>query len=302
MMQSKPFIKWAGGKYKLADTIITEAEKHIDFTRFERYIDPFVGGGGMYFAFANRIEFKELFISDINEELINVYMQIKENFTELIFLLDKIELEYNSLVTIEDKKKYYYSLRELFNKNIEEKKLNVEQASIFIALNKLDFNGLYRVNSKGFFNVPFGQKRLANLYELENLQNVKKLLEKTNIYRMDYRDCIKYVNNKSLVYFDSPYRPLPGSKSFTSYTESDFNDEDQKELAKFSNLVIEKGGTFLLSNSDPKHTDDSDNFFDDLYNKFVIERISAQRNIGAQSKSRGKVSEILVIGKGKNNE
>ena len=296
--ETRPFVKWAGGKYNLSEVIINESSDLINFDNFNTYIDPFVGGGGMFFSIIKKFSFDRLIISDINEELINVYIQIRDNLNELVSFLNKIQNEYNYFISMDEKKDYYYQLRTKFNENISKGNLNAFHASLFIALNKLDFNGLYRVNLKGLFNVPFGKRITANLYDIENLKSVSSVLKRTEIYVQDYKKCIDLVDEKSLVYFDSPYRPLPGSSSFTSYTKSDFNDDDQKELAVIANRVRLKGGTFILSNSDPKQTNKKDNFFDELYDDCIIKRISASRNIGANSKSRGNVSEILVIGKG----
>lgn len=293
----KPFVKWAGGKYNLSDKILGIAEKYIDIENIDTYIEPFVGGGGMLFSISNKYSFDKIIISDINKELINTYIQIRDKLEEVISNLSEIEFNYNSLDTIDEKKDFYYKLRDDFNNNIEKNIIDTWQASLFISLNKLDFNGLYRVNSKGLFNVPFGQRKKANIFEIENLKSVSDFLKNIEIYNMDYTECIKYVDNNSLVYFDSPYRPLPGSNSFTTYTKSSFNDKNQKELSKVCNEVISLGGKFILSNSDPKQIDENDNFFDDLYKDYFINRIEASRNIGANSSSRGNVSEIVVVGK-----
>lgn len=294
----KPFVKWAGGKYNLSKTIIDASKELVDFQNFDTYIDPFVGGGGMFFSIAKKYTFNKIIISDINKELINTYIQIRDNLTELVERLSEIQNKYNSLSSLDKKSEYYYKIRKKFNNGIKQNKQDVIQASLFIALNKLDFNGLYRVNSKGLFNVPFGQKNKVTLFDLDNLKQIKQVLLRAEIYVQDYKECLEYVDSKSLVYFDSPYRPLPNTNSFTSYTKSDFNDEDQTQLAELSRKVKQKGGTFILSNSDPKQVDKNDNFFDDLYSDCIIKRIIAPRVIGSNAKSRGKVSEILVIGKG----
>lgn len=293
---AKPVVKWAGGKFKLSKTIIEESENTIDFNSYRTYIEPFVGGGGMFFSVISQYDFDEKIISDINPQLINMYRQIKSSPRELIENLETIEQDFNQHENDEKKKEFYYDLRNAFNQGITENEFNVKQASNFIALNKLGFNGLYRVNRKGLFNVPFGQKKKANIYSESNIIAVSEVLQDTEILLMDYKDTVKYSTDKSLFYIDSPYRPLPNTASFTSYSKSEFNDNSQKELAEFCKTLYSNGSDFVLSNSDPKQTDETDDFFDDLYSNFLVKRITARRAIGATAARRGLVSEILVLG------
>lgn len=295
---AKPFVKWAGGKYKLSNTIIEESKNEINFDSYNTYLEPFVGGGGMFFSLVSQFDFKKKIIGDINIELINVYKQIRDNIELLIEELNNIQNEYNSKTEDKFKKEYFYKIRDEYNETILNKNHSIRQAALFIALNKLGFNGLYRVNTKGLFNVPFGKKKKANIYDKNNLYAVNEVLQDTEIYDGDYAKCLDYVDDRTLVYFDSPYRPLPGSPSFTSYSKDDFNDEDQKHLAKIAREVVNRGGSFLLSNSDPRQIDENDLFFEILYRDFIIKKINAQRVIGANKLSRGTISEILVIGKG----
>jgi len=162
-------------------------------------------------------------------------------------------------------------------------------------LNKTDFNGLYRVNAKGTFNVPFGQRKQVNLFEATNLTDFSRLLQNTEILLGDYRQTAQYAGPKTFFYFDPPYRPLSDSASFTSYAKSSFNDDAQVELAGFTQQLATKEAHFALSNSDPHQSDPDDNFFDDLYADFTIQRIQAARMISARAKGRGNVSELLVI-------
>lgn len=292
----KPIVKWAGGKYKLSETIISEALEHLDLNSFNTYVDPFIGGGGMFFSLTNKFDFEKKVISDINPQLINMYKQVQNNHEELIKELSVIEDNFNDLPSDESKKELYLNLRTEFNQGIEREEESISQASLFIALNKLGFNGLYRVNRKGLFNVPFGQKKSANLYDENNIIAMSELLKDTEILVSDYKDMKAYAGLYTLYYFDSPYRPLPNSPSFTSYAKSSFNDESQKELAETCKSIYNNGSSFILSNSDPKQVDENDNFFDELYSDFVIKRINARRAIGATAARRGLVSEILVLG------
>lgn len=292
----KPIVKWAGGKYKLSETIISEALEHISIDSFNAYVDPFIGGGGMFFSLTNKYDFNKKVISDINPQLINMYKQVQNNHEELIKELSIIEDAFNELLSDELKKDFYLNLRKEFNEGIENEKESLNQAVLFIALNKLGFNGLYRVNRKGLFNVPFGQKKKANLFDKDNITAMSELLKDTEILVSDYKNMGTYAGQDTLYYFDSPYRPLPNSPSFTSYAKSSFNDESQEELAATCKMIFDKGSSFILSNSDPKQIDENDNFFDDLYSDFIIKRINARRAIGATAARRGLVSEILVLG------
>lgn len=259
-------------------------------------MEPFIGGGGMFFSMTNKFNFGTKIISDVNEELINMYIQIRDNASEVLKITKSIEESFNVLENDDKKKEFYLDLREKFNEGIKVNELDETQASLFIALNKLGFNGLYRVNKHGLFNVPFGQKKKAALVEENNLVAVSNVLQSTEIKVADFRDCEQYANERTLFYFDSPYRPLPNSASFTSYAKLEFNDESQKDLAATCKKVVDKGGKFLLSNSDPTQIDPNDTFFDDLYSSFDIVRIPARRAIGATASRRGVISEILVIG------
>lgn len=295
---AKPFVKWAGGKSRLVETIDELITKDIELNKFDTYIEPFIGGGAMFFYLSNKYHFKNMIISDVNIELINTYKAIQQDVWKLIGYLDKIQDEYMRLAELDDKKEYFYQVREAFNrKKIEEDSDDVSytKAAYFIFLNKSCFNGLYRVNQKGLFNVPFGQKVNLNLYDTENLLSVHDILQRTKIYVQDYKKTINYARPRTFFYFDPPYRPLTET-SFTAYSKWGFNDDNQKELAEYCQKLTLKGANFALSNSDPHNADDTDMFFDDLYKDFTIHRVSANRAIGAKANSRGKVSEIVVIG------
>ena len=292
----KPPIKWAGGKSRLSNELIKLTKDHIDFSSKKKYVEPFIGGGGMFFSITQKYKFDTKIISDINSELINMYKDIQANVEDLMWELDNIEEKYNNLETIELKKEYYYKLRDYYNDTIKDNIKNVKQAALFIALNKLDFNGLYRVNKKGLFNVPFGNRKNANLYDRQNLLDMSSLLQDTEILNLDYKKTLQFADQSSVFYIDSPYRPLPNSKSFTAYNKSDFNDEEQEKLSKFCQKLVQKNGSFFLSNSDPKQVDPADDFFDVLYSDFITKRVETHRGIGAKKSSRGRIKELLIIG------
>lgn len=290
-------IHWVGGKTKLSNSLIGLAEDHIDFSSKKKYVEPFIGGGGMFFSITQKYNFDTKIISDINSELIHMYKDIKSNAEDLMWELDIIENKYNSLEDIESKKEYYYKLRGRYNETIMSESSGVKQSALFIALSKLGFNGLYRVNKKGLYNVPFGKRKNANLYDRQNLLDMSSLLQDTEILNLDYKKTIQFADKSSVFYIDSPYRPLPNSKSFTAYSKSDFNDEEQEKLSKFCQELLQKNGSFFLSNSDPKQVDPADDFFDVLYSDFITKRVETYRAIGAKNSSRGNIKELLVVGK-----
>lgn len=300
-----PIIKWAGGKKKLAPTIESLVNSQFDLNKIDTYIEPFAGGASLFLYLATKYHFKKQVIMDINPELINLYTQVRDTPKKLLYELATIQDKYNSLSSeddFEEKKKFFYQVRTDFNHDLLSEPLESErlqqglmQATRFIFLNKTDFNGLYRVNSKGTFNVPFGRRKQINLVDADNLLNFSNLLQNTEILLGDYRETKKFANENSFFYLDPPYRPLSDSASFTNYAKSSFNDDSQIELANFTKEIAGLNAHFALSNSDPHQSDEQDNFFDDLYAEFSINRIQAARMISARSKGRGNVSELLII-------
>lgn len=290
----KPFLKWAGGKSQLLESIKQHYPCGLG-TTIKKYAEPFIGGGAVFFDILNNYELESLYISDSNAELINIYQQIKENVSALIESLQILQDEYLPLDT-DGRKEYYYSKRERFNSLKKDHILTVETASLFIFLNKTCFNGLYRVNSKGDYNVPMGSYKKPIICDAENLRNISEALKNVIIVNADYKQSNAFIDDKTFAYFDPPYRPLNITSSFNSYTENDFNDESQTELAEYIQSLVDRGVYVIASNSDPKNTNPNDDFFDDLYSKMTIHRISANRMINSNAESRGKISELLIVG------
>ena len=290
MTSAKPFIKWVGGKSQLLDEI---REKYP--SKIEKYCEPFVGGGAVLFDILNKFQPKEVLINDINKELINTYVQIKNNCYEMIDGLSEIQRIYKSH-TQEESKDFFYEKRSRYNeiKINGDKAENLEKAVLFIFLNKTCFNGLYRVNSKGAFNVPFNNAKNPLLCDEENLFACSKLLQNVEMTAGDYKECKNFIDNKTFVYIDPPYRPITKTSAFTSYSENGFSDKEQVELGNFLTEISNNGAEVLASNSDPKNTDKNDNFFDNLYSHFEIERVSASRMINSNAKKRGEINEILI--------
>ena len=194
----------------------------------------------------------------------------------------------------EKRKDYFLKVRNRYNEIHLNGKYDFEKAADFIFLNKTCFNGLYRVNSKGEFNVPFGKYKNPLICDSENLILISKLLQNVEIRFGDYSICEEYVEGKTFIYFDPPYRPLIENSSFVGYDKSGFNDENQKELAEFVKKLNKQNCLVMLSNSDPKNTNPDDNFFDELYKGFEIDRIFAKRMINCQADKRGDITEIVV--------
>ena len=239
-IECKPFIKWVGGKGQLLSEINklypVELGKNIN-----KYAEIFLGGGAVLFDILSKYKLDEVYISDKNLELINTYKSIRDNVDILIKSLKEMEEQYIPLNN-EDRKIYYYEKREEYNSlKINSEVNNIEKAILFIFLNKTCFNGLYRVNKKGKFNVPMGAYKKPKICDEENLKNVSLTLRNVKIVYADYRESEKFIDDKTFVYIDPPYRPLNITSSFTSYTENDFNDKEQIELAEYINVLNKKG-------------------------------------------------------------
>lgn len=288
ILSAKPFLKWAGGKSQLVNII----RKYYPFSdSVTKYAEPFIGGGAIFFDILNNYTLKEIYLSDINADLINCYLCIRDNLEILIKQLKHYQNEFLSL-DAEKRKLYYTQKRALYNNKAECS--GTERAVLLLFLNKTCFNGLYRVNKKGEYNVPMGSYKNPLICNETNLRLVSQKLQSVEIVCADYKQSIDFIDNNTFVYFDPPYRPLSQTASFTSYTENEFNDSEQIALFEFIQQVDNKGAKFLLSNSDPKNINENDNFFDKLYSQYKIVRIEASRMINCKSELRGKIKELLI--------
>ncbi|MCI1664475.1 DNA adenine methylase [Bifidobacterium crudilactis] len=298
-MPVKPFVKWAGGKAQILDEIRNLYPEGLG-TTITKYAEPFVGGGAVLFDILSRYELEKIYISDINRELIATYSCIRDDVEELVQVLRQMEHEY--LPGSEDiRKPYYYEKRRRFNELKAKQITSVEVAALFVFLNRTCFNGLYRVNRNGEFNVPIGNYRNPTICDENNLTAVAERLQDVEIVCGDFRESRRFIDNNTFVYFDPPYRPLTKTASFNSYAKEEFGDNEQIQLARFIEELSRKGAVVVASNSDPKNADDKDEFFDELYKKLSISRISASRAINSVGKKRGKVSELLITNHGKAN-
>ena len=289
----KPFLKWAGGKGQL----LAEIKKYYPFEdgKNTKYAEPFVGGGAVLFDILSKYDLEEVYISDINAELINTYRIVRDNIDELIAMLVIMQNEFVPMDT-EHRKTYYMAKRELFNdlKTNGNKTVNLEKSALMIFLNKTCFNGLFRVNKKGLFNVPMGAYKNPMICDEENLRAVSEKLQNVKIVCGDYKESSDFIDADTFVYFDPPYRPITGTASFTAYTENLFNDEEQIELARFVDDMHRKGAKIVVSNSDPKNSNTEDDFFDNIYSSHKIKRVEATRMINCNREARGKIKELLI--------
>lgn len=289
---AKPFLKWAGGKTQLISDIQKALPKDISEEKLT-YIEPFIGSGAVFFWMLNNFpKLKKAVINDINEDLINTYQTIASRPIELISILEILQNEFHALEDREDNKKlYYYEKRDLYNTRKEEQS---KQAALFIFLNRTCFNGLYRVNRKNEYNVPMGNYKKPTICDKENILAVSMALQKVEILCGDFEQTLEYAANNSLFYFDPPYKPLSETSSFNSYAKDEFNDNEQIRLKNFCSKLDTLNHTWILSNSDVKGRDVNNNFFDDLYADFNIQRVDARRNINANPEKRGSLKELLI--------
>lgn len=293
-MTIKPFVKWVGGKGQLLPSIRRKYPAGLGRT-ITRYCEPFVGGGAVFFDILSHYRLDEILINDINADLVNAYTQIQNNVDDLIAELQVLQNLFWPLENNE-RKTLYYEKRDIFNALTIGSSISntLEKAVLFIFLNKTCFNGLFRVNRRGGFNVPMGAYKMPLICDTENLQSINKLLHNVTFTCGSYKDCLPFANKKTFVYIDPPYRPLTETSNFTAYAESPFGDKEQRELSQFVDNLHTIGAKVVASNSDPKNSDSHDNFFDELYKSYSIARVSAKRMINCNGNSRGNVSELLI--------
>ena len=297
MEKVRPFVKWAGGKSKLIPQMEQYYPKELKENKIDVYVEPFVGGGAILIDILKKYNIKKAYAFDINENLINCYNIIKDKVDNLVLNLKKLEKEYLKLDD-ENRKKYYYDIRKKYNSiNIENEKEALEKTTYFIFLNKTCFNGLYRENRRGQFNVPVGKYNNPTICDEENLIELSKLIKNVTFINGDYRESYKYIEENTFIYFDPPYRPINKTSSFTSYSKENFNDENQKELGEYFRKINDNNSNvkLMLSNSNPKNNNEEDDFFEQIYNGFKIYEIKANRMINSNKEKRGKISELLII-------
>ena len=276
LKKAQPFIKWVGGKRGLLSQIIPLLPK-----KFNNYFEPFVGGGALFFELyaQGKLDGKKIYLFDINAELINTYEIVRDNPKELIEKLHEFKNKHS--------KEYYYEVRAWDREENFSELDALTRAARFIYLNKTCFNGLYRVNKSNQNNVPIGSYKTPNIADESAIYSASDALQNATILNASYKDVLKNTTKDDLVYFDPPYYPLTPTASFTSYSEFEFLDKQQEELFKIFYELDKKGCNVVHSNSDT-------NFIKELYQKFDIQNIQANRFINSKSSGRGKISEVLV--------
>lgn len=297
----QPFLKWAGGKRQLLDEIFSRLPKSFGEHEFRQYAEPFLGGGAVLFEMFNQNKIDSAIVFDSNIDLILCYQTVKDHVEDLIKNLTELKKSYHAKPTFEHRKEFYWDLRTAFNKNIGQNnkswhvKKKALHAARFIVLNKLCFNGLFRVNRKGTFNVPPSDLTDKAIFSTSNLKNVSKILQKVTIIHGDYSEITNHVNTNTFVYFDPPYRPLTKT-SFVAYSKSEFTDKEQRDLADLC-LNLTTDVKVIISNSNPKSITPTDDFFDRLYPNaagFHHYPVEANRSINSKGSSRTGVSELII--------
>lgn len=291
--EAKPFLKWAGGKGQLLNQLSEHLPAKIHREPFT-YIEPFVGGGAMLFFMLQHFgNIKRAIINDVNEDLILAYRIIKDDVEALIANLERMEKDYLFIPDQDGRSKVFYEIRDRYNQHEGD---DIERASQLIFLNKTCFNGLYRVNRRGHFNVPFGKYANPTICNAKLLRADSQLLQsaQVEICQGDYAQTIQHADGLTFVYLDPPYRPLDATSSFTSYAKGDFNDDDQRALVAFCQQLSDRGCLWMESNADCSAKNPDDTFFEDLYEDYRIERVYASRFINANPDKRGKLTELLI--------
>lgn len=293
---AKPFIKWVGGKGQLLSQLEANFPAELHDEEFT-YIEPFVGGGAMlFFMLRNFVNIKRVVINDINKNLTNAYKVIKDEPEGLIYRLKHIEQQYGNIKDYEKQRTFYLKMRRSFN---EEPLKPIDKTAILIFLNRTCFNGLYRENAKGFFNVPFGRYANPMICNEEVIYADSELLNRYNVEILngDFKKSVNYMDAYGLnfFYFDPPYRPLSATSSFNTYVKEEFSDNEQRDLANFCRTLNKKANVrWMLSNSDCSSKNPADTFFEDIYSGFDIQRVYASRMVNANASKRGKLTELLV--------
>ena len=292
MAKCKPFIKWVGGKSQLIEQLEFRLPNDFNAWNDVTYIEPFVGGGAMLFHMLQRFPcITKAVINDINPDLITCYRTVRDNPRQLVESLKYIEDEYYSLNNDDDRKEFFLSVREKYNtKELDD----VDNSTNFIFLNRTCFNGLYRVNKSGMFNVPFGRYANPTICDPDTIIKDSELLQGVEILNGDFESTIEYASGNTFFYFDPPYRPLSDTSAFKEYSKDGFNDLEQVRLKNYCDTINTAGFSFMLSNSDCKGENGNDGFFDVLYSNYDIVRVLASRSINSNPAKRGKLTEILV--------
>ncbi|MDD3776276.1 MAG: DNA adenine methylase [Actinomycetota bacterium] len=298
--KAKPFLKWAGGKNQLIPELAKRLPlKIIELGKIDYYIEPFIGGGAFFFYLKNNYIINQAVLMDINQELVLAYKTVRDYPHQLIEKLAMLEKSYLKGTT-NQRKEFFYKIRARYNMqqpgfNYDSFNFNwIIRTAYLIFLNKTCYNGLFRQNRKGGFNVPYGSYKNPNICNKANILEVQEALKDTEIICSDFENLEKYIRKGSFIYLDPPYRPLNGSSNFTSYSKESFSEEDQIRLAHLYKKMDQRDALLMLSNSDPKNENPEDDFFDKLYSHYNIERVLAKRSINCIGTKRGEIKELII--------
>jgi DNA adenine methylase len=301
---ARPFIKWVGGKGQLLSQFSRLYPNALLRGDIHTYVEPFLGGGAVFFDVIQKYKISDAHLCDINQEVVLLYRVVQSSPGLLIDRLVSLSDEYLQY-DYAGQEAMYYRIRQEFNdaRSNEEWRSISSQAPISIViasdlmfLNRTCFNGLFRLNRKGEFNVPFGKYKKPRIVDKENIVAASQVLQPVTIHCASYESCRQFIGERpAFVYFDPPYRPLSKTAQFTSYSRTGFTEDDQKQLASFFRSLADKEMTYLmLSNSDPGHFSPEDTFFEDQFPGFVISRVSALRNINSKGSGRGAINEVVI--------
>ena len=297
---AKPFLKWAGGKSQLLKQFEDFYPSELKSGKINKYFEPFLGGGAVFFKVAQKFNIEEAYLTDINHELVIGYNVIKKNPDLLLEFLESYSKHYYQL-SMDERKTYFYEIRDHYNLsrfdiNYDRFSENwIPRTAQMIFLNKTCFNGLFRVNKSGGFNVPFGKYKSPKILDVDNIYALSNVLQIAEINHGEFYSTEKFIDENSFVYFDPPYRPISKTASFTSYAKNGFNDENQIQLGKyFSRLDKDKNAKLMLSNSYPTNENPDDHFFDELFKNYHQNKVFANRMINCNGNSRGRITELLV--------
>ncbi len=299
-MTARPFLKWAGGKNQLLTQLRKLYPPELLAGALTTYVEPFVGGGALFFDVVQAFAIERAWLWDANPELVVIYRVVQQEVEALIDALARYAAGYLRLDR-EGRKAYYYQIREKLNAQRSAVDFDtfsatwIDRAAMHLFLNKTCYNGLFRLNSRGDFNVPHGRYKNPRILDADNLRNASRALQIAIIQQGDFEECAEVVDARTFVYFDPPYRPISKTAHFTSYSKSKFGEDEQVRLARFFfRLHQETGARLMLSNSDPTNEDPTDRFFDELYRPFYRYRVSAQRNINSKATKRGPIRELVI--------
>ena len=294
-MSVKPFVKWAGGKYKLFEQIRDKLPVELNKGEIKCYYEPFLGGGAMFFKLVQQYKFDSIFLSDLNEELVLTYKVVQQNVFDLLDYLSQYKRKYDKL-SDKDKEAYYYEMRTSYNMqrfNVNFNKysdFDIPRAAQMIFVNKTCYNGLFRQNLKGEFNVPFGKNFNVQIVDANNLINISTILQNTELRCTDFSSSFGNLEKDSFVYFDPPYSPVSKTSNFTSYCKDSFYYKDQLRLSNLFRKLDKSGAKLMLSNSYVENND----IMSELYDGFCFSYIYSQKTMPSIVSKRGKVKELLI--------